>query len=106
MRFIKGHNNPVTRLPTFVVEDRGYKTPCWAWQGRTIYSGYGITRGTDGVITTAHRAMYELHYGQVPDGLELDHLCRHRDCVNPDHVEAVTHLENVRRGSRSRRAAA
>jgi hypothetical protein len=45
-----------------------------------------------------HRINYEAKYGPVPAGKELDHLCKQKECVNPDHVEAVTHTENVRRG--------
>ena len=47
----------------------------------------------------AHRVAYELTNGPIPDGLELDHLCRVRHCVNPSHIEAVTHRENTLRGT-------
>lgn len=46
----------------------------------------------------AHRLSYELHKGEIPEGLEIDHLCRNRWCVNPDHLEAVTRRENIMRG--------
>jgi hypothetical protein len=46
----------------------------------------------------AHRAVYETFVEAVPEGLELDHLCRNTGCVNPDHLEPVTHAENMRRG--------
>ena len=49
------------------------------------------------VKTYAHRVAYELFVGPIPDGLELDHLCRRRNCINPDHLEAVTHAENIAR---------
>ena len=46
----------------------------------------------------AHRMIYELLVGPIPDGLEIDHLCRNRGCVNPGHMEPVTHRENLMRG--------
>lgn len=51
----------------------------------------------DGKMRLAHRVAYEIHVGPIPDGLEIDHLCRVRCCVNPDHLEPVTHRENMRR---------
>jgi hypothetical protein len=50
-------------------------------------------------VRPAHVVMYERHVGLVPDGLELDHLCRNTSCVNPSHLEPVTHAENMRRSS-------
>ena len=50
----------------------------------------------------AHKYMYEKKHGQVPEGMELDHLCRVTLCVNPDHLEAVTHTQNMRRASNTR----
>lgn len=70
---------------------------CWEWTGPLQPNGYGIT-WMNGRRIVAHRALYAALVGQVPDGLELDHLCRVRCCVNPAHLELVTHGENVRRG--------
>ena len=70
---------------------------CWIWTGSVTDSGYGTIR-IDGVVTRAHRVVYELLVGLIPNGLEIDHLCRTKPCVNPDHLEPVTHQENTRRG--------
>jgi hypothetical protein len=70
---------------------------CWLWTGCANRFGYGRFR-IDGHMRVAHRVVYEAHKGSVPDGLVLDHLCRVRCCVNPDHLEPVTKIENDRRG--------
>ena len=97
MRFIIGHNK---RKPgaRYVETDCGFTSPCWIWQLSKIGAGYGRLQ-RDGVKHLAHRWYYEQRFGPVPDGLELDHLCGRKDCVNPDHLEPVTHVENVRRGN-------
>lgn len=66
---------------------------CWLWTGPLDAQSYG-RHGAP----LAHRVVYELLVGPIPKGLTLDHLCRVRSCVNPDHLEPVTHAENVRRG--------
>ena len=65
---------------------------CWLWTGHCNQFGYGVVkhRGADR-DRMAHLVLYEQLVGAVPDGLELDHLCRVRNCVNPDHLEPVTH---------------
>lgn len=70
---------------------------CWIWIGRVDSGEYGqISVNARQVM--AHRFSYELLVGPIPLGLSLDHLCRERLCVRPDHLEPVTHAENVRRG--------
>lgn len=71
---------------------------CWLWTGATARNGYGQV-GIDGRTRSAHRVSYEALVGPIPDGLVIDHLCRVRHCVNPDHMEPVTSGENTRRGA-------
>lgn len=95
-RYVQGHNR---RQPwTWTIEDRGYETSCWIWDRRPRAKGYGGVR-VDGKTRSAHRAVYERLKGPIPDGLELDHLCCVRECVNPDHLEPVTTQENIRRSN-------
>ncbi|KKM92270.1 hypothetical protein LCGC14_1220230 [marine sediment metagenome] len=75
---------------------------CWLWLGARTKDGYGQI-GFDGKVRRAHRVAYKLHRGEIPAGLELDHLCRTRSCVNPFHLDPVTHAENVARGEGGRR---
>jgi hypothetical protein len=70
---------------------------CWAWTACISKAGYA--KFGDGLkVRPAHIWSYEQKKGKVPQGLELDHLCRVRCCVNPDHLEAVTHKVNMTRG--------
>ena len=69
---------------------------CRVWQGALDAGGYPIVwRGRR--PARAHRVVYEREVGPVPEGKVLDHACRNRACVRPDHLEPVTHAENVRR---------
>lgn len=71
---------------------------CWLWTGYTLM-GYGVFYDNETKKTVgAHRFAYTHFKGQIPEGLCLDHLCRNRSCCNPDHLEAVTHEENIMRG--------
>lgn len=73
---------------------------CWKWTGSIQHGGYGMIWGgpTQRRLVLAHRASYEVYRGPIPAGLTLDHLCRNRWCVNPDHLEPVTMKENAYRG--------
>lgn len=69
---------------------------CWEWKAAKYTNGYGIIR--DGSkIRSAHRLSYALAHGEIPEGLVIDHLCLNKGCVNPAHLEAVTHRENTLR---------
>ena len=69
---------------------------CWIWQGACNSSGYGFF-SDNGLNISAHRWSYIQFKSAVPEGLQIDHTCRVRMCVNPDHLEAVSREENIRR---------
>jgi hypothetical protein len=75
---------------------------CWNWTGSTDrgYGKIGLRRGVAPLY--AHRVSYEFHVGPIPAGLQLDHLCRNRSCVNPAHLEPVTQRENLARGRQAK----
>lgn len=103
-RFISGHNDTGGRPPEplearYAVKDCGYKTPCWVWQRTIGRKGYGtIWDPGRQKLARAHRFFYERFIGPIPTGLQLDHLCRIRACVNPAHLEPVTQPTNQQRG--------
>jgi hypothetical protein len=67
---------------------------CWLWTARKNYKGYGMFR-LGSRVPYAHRVAYEHYVGPIPEGLQLDHICRVRHCVNPDHLEPVTNAETT-----------
>ena len=98
----KGGGNPVTvgqRIASSIEVSEG---GCWLWTRTCDRLGYGRMQ-FPGKLVLAHRASYEAHVGPIPEGLELDHLCMNPPCVNPDHLEPVTHQENMRRAAAHRR---
>lgn len=76
---------------------KNQENPCWLWYGWLKGNGYA-SKSSKGKHVYVHRLMYETLIGPIPNGLVIDHLCRNRSCVNPSHMEPVTHRENVLRG--------
>jgi hypothetical protein len=74
---------------------------CWLWTGQRTTWGYGVVVGMIAQTkTSAHRAMWEVLVGPIPDGLVLDHICRNRLCVNPTHLQVTSHGNNAALGQR------
>jgi hypothetical protein len=86
---------PEERFWSYV--QKSSKKRCWIWVGEKNRDGYGRIRVGEKKVS-AHRFSYILAHGQIKKPFEIDHLCRRRDCVNPDHLEAVLHAVNVQRG--------
>lgn len=83
--------------------DRSIPEPnsgCWIWTGATCSGGYAMLhrRGTKSAVDRAHVLSYQAARGEIPEGFQIDHKCRVRSCVNPDHLEAVTPQVNWERG--------
>ena len=89
---------PVTERFWSKVSGGGF-TECWEWTGYVAPGGYGRIN-VNGTPKVAHRVAYELMVGPIPEGLDLDHLCRNRACVNPYHLDPVTRQVNLRRSPR------
>lgn len=70
---------------------------CWEWTGCVLQNGYGQF-SDEGRRVFAHRFVWELLVGPIPEGLTIDHLCRNKICVNPDHLEPTSMRVNVLRG--------
>jgi len=83
------------RFQSKIAED--LNTGCWRWTAAIKGNGYGNS-WLDGRNQPAHRVIYQLLIGKIEAGLDLDHLCRNRICVNPDHLEPVTRSVNLKRG--------
>ena len=100
IRYVGGHQG---RKPgaSYEAVECGHITECWIWLRGKDEKGYPLV-SVSGKTRRAHRVLYAKRFGVIPDGMTLDHLCRQRSCVNPDHLEVVTNGENVRRGWRAR----
>jgi hypothetical protein len=81
----------------FITKINFIEDGCWIWTRATDGNGYGVFQ-LEGRARASHRLAYELWNGPIPNGLCLDHLCRVKRCVNPDHLEAVSYRENTLRG--------
>jgi len=83
------------RLSGFTVDEND----CWNWPNVNAALGYGLIGVTRKYRAYAHRAFYHFFKGELIKDMQIDHLCRNRRCVNPEHLEQVTADENKRRGN-------
>lgn len=101
------NSGALQKLPRETLEERIWRRidrsgRCWLWTGNLEIGGYAtLTISENGrkIPRRVHRIMYEMFRGKIPPGMKLDHLCRVRHCVNPNHLEIVTDRENILRGN-------
>lgn len=102
LRRIGVNTNPTRRKSLeacYVVDTHG----CWIWMAQLDRKGYPIAwNPEDATDRRAHRMIYEERVGPIPAGMQLDHLCRVRRCVNPEHMQPVTNAENQQRGAKAK----
>jgi hypothetical protein len=99
IRFVKGHNRRSSPVDYKVDEATG----CWLWQRSITRDGYGQRWCPERRMTMkAHRWYYLEHVGPIPEGMHIDHVCQTTTCVNPEHLEVVSALENLRRSRHSK----
>jgi len=100
LRYVHGHHR--RRQVPFIRFWTGHTSDCWIWVGSRNPKGYGYLADGHGSCSLAHRTYFERYRGPIPKGLQIDHLCRMPPCVNPEHLQAVSPAENVRRGTKTK----
>jgi hypothetical protein len=93
MGYLTELQDPAAIAERFEAKTRRADDGCHEWLGYVGKTGYGRVKA-EGRMWMAHRVAYIIAHGRIPDGMELDHLCRNRSCVNADHLEPVTKREN------------